>query len=59
MFCFADRLLTFTFAQAQIMAALHATRCRDKEEDAAVDLSGVDFEASVDFGDFLVQVEEC
>jgi hypothetical protein len=41
------------------MAALHATRCQDKEEDVAVDLSGVDFEASVDFEDFLVQVEEC
>jgi hypothetical protein len=41
------------------MAALQAARYRDKEEEAGVDLSGVDPEAfEVDFKDFLVEVEE-
>jgi hypothetical protein len=40
------------------LAALHAARCQDKEKEDGVDLSGVDLEASVDFGDFLVQVGE-
>jgi hypothetical protein len=40
------------------MAAVRAARRREKEEEAAIDLSGIDLEAPVESGDFLVEIEE-